>query len=134
VRTRSGLLAACLFAAGCGGGGKEAPKPIQGPAKDVAAVIARLEKATATKDFSAICDELLSAATRKQAGGDQCASVLAERASDVRRPKIKVRAIEIQGERALARVRTTAVGQAATDDVIRLTRENGGYRISSLGR
>jgi hypothetical protein len=33
----------------------------------------------------------------------------------------------------LARVRTTATGQAATGDVIRLVREGGRFRISSLG-
>jgi hypothetical protein len=123
-----------MLAAGCGGGDDRKPKPISGPAKDVAAVIKRLETATAKQDFTTICDGLLAAATRKQAGGDQCPSVLEQRARGVRRPRIRIQAIEIEGDRAQARVRTTATGQAATTDLIRLVRENGGFRVLSLGR
>jgi hypothetical protein len=51
----------------------------------------------------------------------------------VRRPRIVIRSIDVSGNAALARVRTTATGQAATNDVIRLVRERGRFRISSLG-
>jgi hypothetical protein len=122
-----------LVAVGCGGGGGDAPKPIAGPAKEVATVIQRLQTATRRHDFQTICDDLLAAATRRQAGGDQCATVLGERAKGVRRARIVVQSIEVSGNTALARVRTTATGQAATSDVIRLVREGGRYRISSLG-
>jgi hypothetical protein len=60
--------------------------------------------------------------------------VLGERAGNVRRPRIVVQAIEVDGNSAQARVRTTARGQAATTDVIRLIREGGRFRISALGR
>ena len=123
-----------MLAAGCGGGDDAKPKRISGPAKDVASVIKRLETATAKRDFTTICDAVLAAATKKQAGGDQCPSVLEQRARGVARPRIRIKAIEIEGERARARVRTTATGQAATTDVIRLVRENGGFRVLSLGR
>ena len=123
-----------MLAAGCGGGDDGKPKPISGAAKDVAAVIKRLETATAKQDFTTICDGLLAAATRKQAGAEQCPSVLEQRARGVKRPRIVIQAIEVQGIRAQARVRTTATGQAATTDVIRLVRENGSFRVLSLGR
>jgi hypothetical protein len=110
-----------------------APKPIQGPPKEVADVIQKLQSATRTHDFQTICDDLLAAATRRQAGGADCPSLLGERAKGVRRPRIVIRAIEVSGNAALARVRTTATGQAATNDVIRLVRERGRFRISSLG-
>jgi hypothetical protein len=97
-------------------------------------VIQRLEKATAAHDFATICDDLLSAATRKRAGGQDCAAVLSERAGGIRRPRIRIQAIDVRDGTAQARVRTTAVGQAATTDVIQLIREHGGFRIASLGR
>jgi hypothetical protein len=133
VKTGPRLLAACVLVAGCGGAGNSAPKPISGPAKEVAGVIQRLQTATARHDFQAICDDLLAAATRRQAGGGDCSALLRERAADVRRPRIVVQAIEVSGRTAQARVRTTASGQAATTDVIRLVREGGSFRISSLG-
>jgi hypothetical protein len=133
VDPRWGLPAVLLVAAGCGGGGKSAPKPISGPAKEVATVVQRLQKATAEHDFATICDHLLAAATRRQAGGANCARVLGERAAGVHRPRIRIEAIEVTGNRAQARVRTTAGGQAATTDVIRLVREGGRFRIAALG-
>jgi hypothetical protein len=122
----------CVFVAGCGGGGDGKPKPITGPAKDVAGTIQQFEKATAARDFTKICDQLLASATRKQAGGDQCPDVLDQRARGVRRPRIRIIAIEVKGNRAQARVRTTAVGQASVPNVIRLVREQGRFRIASL--
>ena len=124
----------CALLAGCGGGGDSKPKPISGPAKEAAAVIEKLGKATAQRDFTTICDDVLASATRKQAGGSECPAILEARARGVRRPKIVIQAIEVQGDRAQVRVRTTASGQAPTIDVIKLVRENGRFRVSSLGR
>jgi hypothetical protein len=126
-------MAIGLLAAGCAGGAGGAPKPIQGPPKEVAGVIQKLQSATRTHDFQTICNDLLAAATRHQAGGADCPAVLGERAKGVRRPRIVVQSIAVSGNTALARVRTTATGQATTSDVIRLVREGGRFRISSLG-
>jgi ketosteroid isomerase-like protein len=127
-------VALCLVVAGCGGGGNGKPKPISGPAKQVADVVQRFEKATAQKDFTTICDDLLATSTRRQAGGDQCPAVLEQRARGVSRPHIRIKAIEVQGDRAAVSVRTTAAGQAAASDTIRLVRQNGTFRVVSLGR
>jgi hypothetical protein len=134
VKTRQCAAFLCLVIAGCGGGGSGKPEPITGPAKDVAEVVARLQKATAEQDFTTICDDLLAAATRRQAGGDQCPDVLGQRARGVRHPRIRIQSIEIRGNDAFVRVRTTATGQAPTNDVIRLVREDGRYRVFSLGK
>lgn len=99
------MLLVCLIVGGCGGGGASKPKPVSGPAKQVASVIWRLQKATAAHDFATIC-----------------------------RPLIRIQAVEIQDGRAAAGVQTTGVGQAPTTDVIRLVREKRGFRIVSLGR
>ena len=97
-------------------------------------MVERLQAATAKSDFTVICDELLARATREQAGGSQCPAVLGARARGVRRPRIVIKAIEVQGDRAQVRVRTTATGQAPTTDVIKLVREDGRFRVLSLGR
>jgi hypothetical protein len=134
VKTLGVALVFCMFAAGCGGGGASKPQPISGAAKDAADVVLRLEKATERKDFTTICDDLLASATRKQAGGDECAAVLGARVRDVRHPRIKIQSIELDGARAQVKVKTTADGQAPASDVIRLVRENGQFRVISLGR
>jgi hypothetical protein len=133
VKIRACAVLIGVLVAGCGGGDTGKPKAITGPAKDVAETIQRLEKATAQRDFTTVCDQVLAAATRKQAGGDQCSDVLDQRARGVRRPHIRIVSIEVQGSQAQARVRTTAVGQAATTNVIRLVKENGRFRVLSLG-
>ena len=134
MKTRRGLLAACVLAVGCGGGGSGTVKPISGPAKEVADVVNRLERATARRDFATICNDLFAAAARARVGGADCVRVLGERAGTVRRPRIVVQAIEVDGNRAQVRVRTTASGQAATSNVISMVRENGRFHIASLGR
>jgi hypothetical protein len=97
-------------------------------------VVQRLQKATAQRDFTTICDQLLAADTRAQAGGADCPKVLGERVRGVRHPRIVIKAIELRGQTARVTVRTTAGGQAAITDVIRLVRERGRFRVSSLGR
>lgn len=97
-------------------------------------MIARLQKATAQRDFTTICDDLFAASTRTQAGGTECPAVLGARARGVTQPRIAIKGIDLQGNTAEVTVRTTAVGQDPVTDVIRLVRENGQYRILSLGR
>jgi hypothetical protein len=133
VKTRSALVFLCLFAAGCGGGGSDEPAPIKGPAKEVAAVVQRFEKAMRQQDFRIVCEELLSSSVRARSGGEDCPRVLGERASDVKRPRIRIDSIEVAGQKATVRVHTTAAGQASVADTIRLARERGRFRIASLG-
>jgi hypothetical protein len=134
VKTRACATLICVLVAGCGGGETRKPKPISGAPKQIADLVQKLEKATAQRNFTTICDDLLAAATRRQAGGADCPDVLDQRARGVRRPRIRIQSIEVQGSQALVRVRTTATGQAATRDVIRLVREQGKFRVLSLGR
>lgn len=128
------MLLLSVLVAGCGGAGNAAPKPISGPAKEAAQVVGRLEAATAHKDYATICSDLFAASTRKQAGGPECSEVLAARARGVSHPRITIQAITVEGNRAQVRVRTRAQGQDPATDVIRLVRQNGEFRIASLGR
>ena len=135
---RSGIqsLVVALLAAvaitGCAPGSDDGPKPIKGAPKDVADVIARLERATQQRQFGVLCDELFTRSARARAGGKGCVALLRETAKDVRRARIRLLDVRINGNRATARVRTTAEGQTAVEESIDLVRERGRYRISAL--
>lgn len=132
ARCSPALLSIVALAA-CGGGDGE-PERATGPAKEVAAVIETLERATARRDFETICDRLFTAEVRERAGGEDCASLLRRTAARVRRPRIAIERIDVEGDSAVAEVKTKARGQAEASDTIRLVRERGRFRIASLGR
>ena len=119
--------------AGCSDADDDAPRPLVGPQREVAAVIEDFERATATRDFERICTQLFTVEVRQRAGGRRCPATLRQTAADVRNPQIAVRSVELDGERVEARVTTRADGQAETADTIELRRERGRFRISSLG-
>jgi hypothetical protein len=124
---------ACLAAAGCDGDGGQKPRPISGPAKEAAAVVQRLQRATADRDFRTICRELFSRRVREQAGGRGCPRFVKRSAGDVRNPRIEIERITIRRDTASVRVVTRATGQAPAKETIELVRERGRFRISSLG-
>lgn len=126
------MLAATLVVSGCVFGGGDDPKPAEGATKEVAATVARLQLLTARRDFQVICRELLTADARKRAGGRDCPRLLASAGNDVRNPQIRLVSVTIDGDKAHAKVRTSARGQAPVEDELLLIRERGGYRISSL--
>lgn len=126
-------MAAALVAGAtsCGGGdGDEAGAPAL--ARDAGAVVERLERAIARRDFALVCERLLSAEVRRQAGAGECPAMLERTSAGVRRPRIEIKRIDIEGSVARVEVVTVAAGQARVPDTIRLVREGGGYRISSL--
>lgn len=127
----AGLLAGLLAAAGCGGD-DDGDRDTGGLAREAGATIEELERAIAAREFEHVCAELLSAEVRRQAGGGDCTAMLERTSAGVRRPQIEVRRIRIEGEVAIVDVVSTAVGQARVPDTIRLVREGGRYRISSL--
>ena len=124
--------AALLALSGCSLGGDEEAGPARGAPKAVASVIQRLDQATRRRDFRTICDELFTSAARRRAGGKDCRRLLGSATQDVRRPRIQIVAIRIEGKRATVRVRSRAAGQRPLEDEVELVREGGGYRISAL--
>jgi hypothetical protein len=124
---------ACLPAVGCGGDDGQKPRPISGPAKEAAAVVQRLQRATAERDFRVICRDLFSRRVRQQAGGRDCPRFVKRSAGDVRNPRIEVKDITIKRDTASVRVVTRATGQAPARETIELVREDGKFRIASLG-
>jgi hypothetical protein len=125
------LCAVVVALAGCGGGDDDGDDA-GGLAREAAAVIEQLERSIAAGEFERICADLLSAEVRRQAGGGECPAMLERTAAGVRRPRIEVKEIRIEGATATVDVVTVAEGQARAEDTIRLVREAGAYRISSL--
>lgn len=127
--------------AGCRGSGPEAPRPVAGPAREVAAVVEGLERATVEKDFTEICFELFSDEVRAQAGGVRCPAFLRRTARDIEAPSIQIAdppggrtpAIVVRGPAATVRVRTKTRDQPPVNDTIQLVRQRGRFRISALG-
>ena len=129
-------LAGVLLVAMLVGGSRDSdedPEPITGRSKQVADVVTRLERATRGRRFDVVCEDLFTRAARTRAGGRNCVRLLRSTAKDVRRPRIRLLSVRIDGNRAEARVRTLAEGQTAVEETIDFLRERGRYRIASLG-
>jgi hypothetical protein len=134
IRAVQVLCVAALALSGCSLGGDKEPAPARGAPSAVAATVQALDQAIRARDFRGVCFELFTPAARRRAGGKDCERLLRSSARDVRRPRIRVVAIRIDGTRhATVRVRSTATGQRPLVDEIELVREGGGYRIASLG-
>jgi hypothetical protein len=128
---RVALSALVMGLASCGGGDDD-DQDAGGLAREASAVIEQLERSIAQGEFERICSELFSAEVRRQAGGGDCPAMLERTAAGVKRPRIEVKEIKIEGATATVDVVTVAEGQARVEDTIRLVREAGAYRISSL--
>jgi hypothetical protein len=127
-------VAAVLTLTGCSLGADEEPRRAAGAPAEIAAVVQGLERATAERDWAAVCSDLFTAAARQRAGGPDCPRLLREAGADVRRPMIEIRGIQVrEGGRASVEVRTRAAGQRAVSEVLQLRRENGEWRVEALG-
>ena len=124
------LCALAIALAGCGGGDDD--EAAGGLAQEAGDVVKQLERSIAKGDYDYICSNLLSAEVRRQAGGGECPAMLERTSAGLKRPRIQVQKISIEGATAEVQVVTVAEGQDRVEDTIRLVREAGGYRISSL--
>ena len=122
-----------LASSGCSLGGDDEAKPASGVAAQVAETVDRLERAVATKDYATICERLFTAQARRRAGGAECARQLGSAAEGVKRPRIAIEAIAVEGNRAVVSVRTTASGQASLKDKLQLRRQDGRWLVEALG-
>jgi ketosteroid isomerase-like protein len=117
--------AAASLAAGCG-------KSDDDKVRDT---LARFEQATEKRDYKALCDDVLSeqVVQRLRAVGLPCETAL-QRSSvaSTLQPSITVEQVKVRGDTALAQITTTAVGQRASHDTIRLVKQGDDWRISSL--
>ncbi|MEA2128525.1 MAG: hypothetical protein QOJ85_1416 [Solirubrobacteraceae bacterium] len=102
--------------------------------KEVRATLDRYAQATRAKDYQTLCDDLLSReiVDRIRSAGLPCEVALRTGLQNRRNPQLKVLGVEISGDQALARTRTTAVGEPTSVDTIRMIRQAGGWRVASL--
>jgi hypothetical protein len=90
--------------------------------------------ATRDKDYQTICDDLYAKdlVDRVRAAGLPCEVALKTGLGDRQNPRLQILGVEVNGDQALARVRSTAGGEPTSMDVVRLTKEDGDWHIASL--
>ncbi len=98
---------------------------------EVRAALQRYETASAKKDYQTLCDELFASSYVKQtaSSGLPCEVALRTALKDIRNPTLEVLSVEVNGDRAAARVRGSAAGQVPGEDVYTLVREDDAWRI-----
>ena len=128
VRCRWTAMALTAVAlAGCGSSG---PTDEQ----QVARTVAAFGRATAHKDYAALCNRILAPSLIQQVTqiGLPCEKALAKGLGHVRSPRLAIGAIRVDGDRATAQVKTSAANQAPSQDTLQLRRVDGTWRVASL--
>jgi hypothetical protein len=127
VRRLAAALAAALALAGCGDAGPTDEEQVR-------TTLTAFSRATAAKDYQALCDRLLapSLIADLKKIGLPCEIALQQGLGDVKQPRLIVGDVEVDGKTATAQVRTSAQGQAPSSDTVELERTDEGWRISSL--
>ena len=127
MRRLAAVLAAALALVGCGDEGTTDEQQVR-------STLTAFSRATAAKDYQALCDRLLapSLIADLKKIGLPCEIALQQGLGDVRQPRLIVGAVKVDGKKASAEVRTSAQGQAPSSDTIELERTEDGWRIASL--
>jgi len=100
----------------------------------VAETLDNYAAATRDKDYQTICDNLYAKdlVERVRAAGLPCEVALRTGLEDRQNPRLEVLGVEVNGDQALARVRSTAGGEVPSTDLVRLVKEDGDWRVASL--
>jgi hypothetical protein len=127
VRRALAALALAIALAGCGSSGPTAEEQVR-------ATLTSFSRATAAKDYQALCDDILapSLIADLKKIGLPCEIALQQGLGDVKQPRLLVGDVSVKGKTATAQVRTSAEGQAPSSDTIELEDTDQGWRISSL--
>ena len=109
-------------------------KPGQDDSEAVAQTLEDYAAATRDKDYQTICDDLYAKdlVERVRAAGLPCEVALRTGLEDRQNPRLTVLGVEVNGDQALARVRSTAGGEVPSTDLVRLVKEDGDWRVASL--
>ena len=127
MRRAAAVLAAALALAGCGDSGPTEEEQVR-------TTLTAFSRATAAKDYQALCDRLLapSLIADLKKIGLPCEIALQQGLGDVKQPRLIVGDVKVEGKKATAQVRSSAEGQAPSSDTVELERTEKGWRISSL--
>ena len=123
------LVAGALTLAACGGGSHA-----RSDADRVRDTLGAFGAASARHDYRRVCGELLAKPVidSVRRAGLTCENAMKTALEGVQAPKIEVRQVTIKGDRASAKVHTTAANQPASDDTVALVREGGDWKIGAL--
>jgi hypothetical protein len=115
---------ALVLLAGCG----------SSPTDEVRSKLKGFADATAKRDYQTLCDDYFAPALVDQVeqAGLPCEAAIRPEISATKDPKLEIRSVDVHGEKALARVHTSAANQPPSDDTIQLVKVKGGWRIASL--
>jgi hypothetical protein len=104
------------------------------PSEEVRSKLRGFADATADRDYQALCDDYFAPALVAQVeeAGLPCEAAIRPEISSTKDPKLEIRSVEVRGDKALARVHTSAANQPPSDDTIQLVKAKGGWRIASL--
>jgi hypothetical protein len=129
---RRALAAAALAAAlvaGCGSG--------PSAQEQVRDTLDELGRATAAKDYQALCDEVFAPklVEKLQQVGLPCEIAMQRSFEDVQNPRLTIGKITVAKDEksATAEVRSSASDQAPSQDTVELVPVDDGWRVSSLG-
>jgi hypothetical protein len=119
---------ALLILAGCGESGPT-------PEEQVRSTVAEFGRATAAKDYAALCDHILAPELIEdvESIGLPCERALRQGLGDVEDPRLTIGKIVIRNDEASAEIRTSAAGEEPSQDTLELVNLDGAWKISSLG-
>jgi len=125
------LLAAALVLAVLAGCGDRGPTPEQ----QVRTTVSDFGRATASKDYKALCDDILAPKLVEDVTqvGLSCEAALKHGLGNVKDPRLTIGNVRIDGDNATAEIRTSASGEEPSKDTLKLVKVNGTWKISSLG-
>jgi hypothetical protein len=132
MRLAALLLCGALTLAACGGGGGS---PKRSDADRVRDTLSAFGQASAEHDYRRVCADLLAKPVLDavRGAGLSCESAMKTALQGVQSPKLEVGQVTIKGNRASAKVHTTAANQPASDDTVALVREGADWKIGALG-
>ena len=119
---------ALLILAGCGESGPT-------PEEQVRSTVAEFGRATAAKDYTALCERILAPELIEdvESIGLPCERALRRGLGEVEDPQLAIGTITVEDDKATAEVRTSATGEEPSQDTLELVNLDGVWKISSLG-
>jgi ketosteroid isomerase-like protein len=122
--TLTALLAAALLLGACG----------RSDEREVRDTLESYTKAIASKDYQALCDDLLAEELidNLRRVGAPCEIALQQGLKDVEKPTIVVESVKVDGDTATAVARTDAANEEPSKDTIRLAKQDGEWKIADL--
>jgi hypothetical protein len=119
------LVAVAAALAGCGASAKDR----------VQAKVQQFIDATATKDYTTLCEQVLAPAllAHLSAAGLRCEQAMQIALRNVHDPQLAVGRITIDGSKAQAITLSAAAGETGSLDTINLVETTNGWRVVSLG-